>query len=223
MDNKKHGKLDLWRKFRFFNDNFWQKHAFLTVLWFLTEIWIFDQNFDFSLNSNFVFVPSFRFLIIITITLNFELDKKYLFSLYFIKKKFNFVQYRSIVDHPTETRVYIRNPDFNFPKFGKLESHPGFDLVIFLVTKTKVLAVLNHLEHELDCLSTYSRSMIFQCSGFFGAPCSEIILERLFYYLNDSTSSSFRDVKNSISLLQTQSCSAPNDIISAYLTLVDTW
>lgn len=90
------------------------------------------------------------------------------------------------------------------------------------VTKTKVLAVLNHLEDELDCLSTYSRSLIFQCSGFFGAPCSEIILERLFFYLKNSTSSSFREVQRSISLLQTQSCSAPNDIISAYLTLVDT-
>ena len=84
-----------------------------------------------------------------------------------------------------------------------------------------MLAVLNQLDDQLDCLSTFSRSMIFQCSGYFGATCSEIILERLFFYLDES--SHFAELKLSLASLQTQSCSASNDVMSSYLTLVDTW
>ena len=98
-------------------------------------------------------------------------------------------------------------------------THPTF--ILYLVSVTKVLAVLNCLEDEIDLISTFSRSMIFQCCDYFGCESSQIILERLFFYLKQSDCKHFKYIQESISYLQSDSCNTTTDILNAYHAFVE--
>lgn len=83
-----------------------------------------------------------------------------------------------------------------------------------------MLTLLQTIEEEIDALSLHSRALIMAVCNAYGKQPHEFICERYHYCLD--LMGCFKSMKDSFMMLQSESTTAPPNVVQAYLTFAET-
>ena len=94
-------------------------------------------------------------------------------------------------------------------------------MAIQSVSLSKLLTLLTTVEEEIDALSLHSRALIMAVCGAYGKQPHEFICERYHYFLN--LMGCFKSMKDSLVMIQSESTTAPENVVKAYTSFAQTW